>query len=275
MLENKVKKIYAFIHNGDYDKIFGKKWHKGITHSFVSRVSKFIFLSNGLAKKVERYISKEKCEIIRNSIDPAVTFSEEEIVEKISAKERTKAINIVYISNMTPSKGYMDIAYAIKFLRAQKENFTIHVNFIGEWLSREQEEAFLSFIKKNSLEDIIKISGKISDRQKLKKLMYEGHIFILPTYFPKEAQPLSIIEALNAGMPVITTRHASIPEYIREGYNGFFVETKAPDQIAEAIKKLADEFLWKKMSLSARASFIEMFGIERYKANMFRLFDNE
>jgi glycosyltransferase involved in cell wall biosynthesis len=273
-LRHKIKKVYAFIHNGDFEKIFKEAWHKKITHSFISRVNKFIFLSDGLARQVEEYVSKDKCEVIRNSIDASVTFSSEEISRKINSKD-PRITNVVYISNMTPSKGYMDLAYAIKFLNEVKRNSNLKVHFIGEWLSTEQEEAFISFVKENSLENIIKILGKINDRQKLKKLMYEGHIFILPTYFPKEAQPLSIIEALNAGMPVITTRHASIPEYIQDGYNGLFVEAKAPEQIAEAIQKLNNDVLLKRMSLFARNSFVEMFGIERYKTDLFRLFDNK
>lgn len=268
-LDKRAGNIYAFIHNGNFDSVLRKKFHRKISEAFVSKVDKFVFLSNGLQSKVDGLIEPSKCTVIRNSIGADVIFTDEEIDNKIGT--HTGKLNIAYISNMNPTKGYMDLAIAVNLLVKMGEK-NIRANFIGEWLSDEQLDAFNTFIKDNNLEDIIIVHGKINDRKKIRALLLASDVFVLPTYFSQEAQPLSIIEALNAGTPVISTRHASIPEYITDGYNGFLVSKQAPEEIAYALQKLFNIDQWKKMASNARSSFTEQFSLEVYKQNLFTLF---
>lgn len=270
-LGRKAGKILAFIHNGNFDSVLCKKSHEKITRSFIDKVDKFVFLSEGLRQKATKYIDAAKCVVIKNSIDAVVTFNDEEIKRKIN--EYNGSLHIVYISNMNPTKGYMDLAVAVKILAERKAFINMHVDFVGEWLSEEQLLSFNSFITENKLDNIIKVHGKINDRVQIKAMLYQSNIFVLPTYFSQEAQPLSIIEALNAGTPVIATKHASIPEYIADGYNGFLVSKQAPEEIANAIEQLADITLWKTLAANARQSFTDQFSMEVYKQKMFNLFE--
>lgn len=270
-LGRKAGKILAFIHNGNFDSVLCKKSHEKITRSFIDKVDKFVFLSEGLRQKATKYIDAAKCVVIKNSIDAVVTFNDEEIKRKIS--EYNGSLRIVYISNMNPTKGYMDLAVAVKMLAERKAFINMQVDFVGEWLSEEQLLSFNGFISENKLDNIIKVHGKINDRVQIKAMLYQSNIFVLPTYFSQEAQPLSIIEALNAGTPVIATKHASIPEYIADGYNGFLVSKQAPEEIANAIEQLADITLWKTLAANARQSFTDQFSMEVYKQKMFNLFE--
>ncbi len=70
-----------------------------------------------------------------------------------------------------------------------------------------------------------------------------------------EAQPLTIIEALNAGTPVVATRHAGIPDMVRADKEALFVPLQAPEAIAEAVQRLAGEAAWQAASRHARARF--------------------
>lgn len=270
-LDKKAGKILAFIHNGNFDRVLCKKSHKAITSSFIRKVDKFVFLSEGLREKAAKHIDAVKCVVIKNSIDGAVTFTEEEISRKI--KEYKDGLRIVYISNMNPTKGYMDLAVGVKMLAERKAHINMKVDFVGEWLSEEQLTSFHNFIAENKLGNIVKVHGKINDRVQIKTLLYQSNVFVLPTYFSQEAQPLSIIEALNAATPVISTRHASIPEYVSDGYNGFLISQQSPEEVSYALEKLADSALWKTMAANARQSFTEQFSMDVYKQKMFSLFD--
>ena len=68
-----------------------------------------------------------------------------------------------------------------------------------------------------------------------------AHVLILPTNYPWEGQPVSIIEALSFGLPVISTNYRSIPEQIIDHYNGYLIEYHNPDQIANAVYELVSE----------------------------------
>jgi glycosyltransferase involved in cell wall biosynthesis len=90
--------------------------------------------------------------------------------------------------------------------------------------------------------------------------MYLEHdVFLLPTYYPSEAQPLTIIEALNAGCPVVATAHASIPNMVRDGVEGSLVPPRAPEAIADAVEVMRETGTWRSRSRAARARYVDRF----------------
>ena len=67
-------------------------------------------------------------------------------------------------------------------------------------------------------------------------LYLKSQIFCLPTYYPFEGQPISILEAYATGCFVITTGHSGIPEIFRDKINGIMVEPKSVQSIKQAIE---------------------------------------
>ena len=84
------------------------------------------------------------------------------------------------------------------------------------------------------LNAVITHHGGVTDRARIKALYLDADVFLLPSYYPTEAQPLTIIEALNAGTPVVVTRHSGIPEMVRGDKEALFVPPRAPDTSAVA-----------------------------------------
>lgn len=64
-------------------------------------------------------------------------------------------------------------------------------------------------------------------------------ILVLPTYFICEGHTGVLIEAMHAGVPVISTWHRSIPELITDGENGLLVPTQDSQALAGAIRRMA------------------------------------
>jgi glycosyltransferase involved in cell wall biosynthesis len=82
------------------------------------------------------------------------------------------------------------------------------------------------------------------------KLYAEADIFVLPTLW--EGMPLSVLEAMAAGLPVVATP-CGPAEVVRDGVDGFIVPDRDPDAIHAAIEKLAtDPELRAKMGASGR-----------------------
>ncbi|MEQ8808062.1 MAG: glycosyltransferase family 4 protein, partial [Imperialibacter sp.] len=134
-----------------------------------------------------------------------------------------------------------------------------HATFIGGWMARSDELEFLRFLSENKLEKFVTVLGAISDRQALRRALMEAHVFILPTYYPTECQPVSIIEAMNAGNAIISTFHAAIPEYVKTDVNGVLVEKMSPLQIRDAIVRLYDFQYWIECAAGSRRVFEEKF----------------
>jgi glycosyltransferase involved in cell wall biosynthesis len=71
-------------------------------------------------------------------------------------------------------------------------------------------------------------------------LLEKTDIFVLPTYYPFEGQPNSIIESMAAGCAVISTNHAAIPETVINGENGVIVPKHDPQKLAGSITYLIE-----------------------------------
>lgn len=274
LLNKNVSNVVLNIQSGDYSEIFNRDWHKKLTRKYIERVTLAIFTSEVLKNRCLTYISENKCRIIRNTVDISLICSNEEVIQKITNHKNKTNFNICYISNMVPTKGYMDMFEAIKMLNEQ-ERENLSVDYVGEWLSKDQEKEFRELIEANNLAQKFKIHGKVNNRKLIKSFYLTADVFVLPTYFAHEAQPVSLIEALNAGVPVITTRHASIPEFITNNYNGILVDKQSPEQIKDALVTLKyDKETYTLLANNARKSFNETFSHDKVKGDWLELITN-
>jgi glycosyltransferase involved in cell wall biosynthesis len=152
----------------------------------------------------------------------------------------------------------MDVARAIYILRKDSEKVGVHTDFIGDWPDERYRQKFSTFLSNKGIADHVTIHGSVSNRSDIKEALLSSDVFLLPTYYPEEAQPLSIIEAMNAATPVVATDHAAIPEYVVHGENGYLVEKQSPKEIAKSILNLNNFSEWKSKALSARKKYEKM-----------------
>lgn len=80
--------------------------------------------------------------------------------------------------------------------------------------------------------------GPVSMNQRV-KCFENADIFVLPTY--AEAMPISVIEAMAAGLAVITTPVGGIPELVSDGEDGLLVPPGDVSALAEKIAMLASD----------------------------------
>ena len=68
-----------------------------------------------------------------------------------------------------------------------------------------------------------------------------SQVFCLPTYYPYEGQPISILEAYATGCAVLTTNHGGIPDIFVENHNGYLVLPQDPDSVGSALLKALND----------------------------------
>jgi glycosyltransferase involved in cell wall biosynthesis len=257
----RVPRIVAHVRSGNYHEAFNRRLTAGLTRSVARGVDRFVYLSAYLSSLSEPYLPASKRIVVPNAIDEDVRFSQREVEAKLEARRQRSALRVSFIANMIPSKGYMDLARALADL-VERGGPPVEADFVGAWPQERDRQAFESFLSTSGLETTVRVHGGVSDRAWIKALLSESDVLVLPTYYPVEAQPRSIIEALNAATPVVSTRHASIPEYIEDGANGYLVGAREPREIAAALERLADPAEWSERARAARRSYLELFDPE-------------
>lgn len=255
--------VFAVVHRGNFDKLFRSSLTRASARRMVRRLTGFVFNTEGLSRRCSQWIPAEKRFIIPNTIDEALLFSEEEIADKQRLRLERRTTRLLYLSNMIRSKGYLDVLEAARLLK--ERGTEIEVQFVGAWMNESDRTDFDGRISQAGLAPVVKHLGPIRDRRRIKEVYGRSDVLILPTYYPNEAQPLVVIEALNAGVPIVATRHASIPEMVTDGRESILVPPREPTAISEAVLQMANSDRWLQLSRAARSRFNEYYSPKRVR----------
>ena len=90
-------------------------------------------------------------------------------------------------------------------------------------------------VKNDNLTDCILFKGAVGE---VTSHFHEYDVFILPSLF--EGMPITIIEAMAAGMPIIASNVGGIPDIITNRKNGILIKPEAAD-LVKALNELADD----------------------------------
>lgn len=100
----------------------------------------------------------------------------------------------------------------------------------------------------------------------------DADLFVLPSLF--EGTPLTLVEAMASGLPVVTTATCGMRDVVRDGENGLLVPVRSPSSIAAAVERLvADESLRTRLGTTARAEAAEQYTWERVAAPVLEVYE--
>jgi len=271
------KKTVIHVHSGGYGDFY-KQQHPIIQKLIkftISRVDTIIILSYLLKGQFEFLGDDSKFVVVHITVDQSLLNSEP------SAKQLDPGLPVLllYLSNMMVDKGYLELLEACRILKDRGKVKYI-CNFCGDFIQTasdiEQKDSevdqlkdlFLTRIKQYQLEDIVRYLGPIKGELK-KEILQKSHLFILPTRYPWEGQPVSIMEAMAYGIPVISTNFRAIPDQIVVHVTGYLLKSIDPSEIADRV-----EYLWhnpqkyQEMSRQSIEKFFNEFTTERHMQKM-------
>jgi len=225
----KLDSMFLHLHGGaGMINILSNKILRSLNAIFLKRVRAVIVLGDTHKVLYDSLIPSKKIYVIPNFAEDYLFIDEPSLEQKF---EKMELINVLFVSNLVRGKGFIELVQAYKLLEPHLQNkLTLH--FAGSFNDAGIQDMFLSQIR-----DLpnIHYHGVVHGQEK-KDLFHSAHIFCLPTYFPFEGQPISILEAYASGCAVITTDHSGIKDIFSNEINGFFVEKKSPTSIKHALE---------------------------------------
>lgn len=179
-----------------------------------------IVLSQSWKEWFERIgVDSERLTILHN-ITPEPTVIQE-------ARKSDGKVRFLFMGEIGPRKGVFDTLRAISQHRKDAEGRMELI--IG---GNRNEQMLLDTIRENHLENIVRFEGWVSGEKKL-RLLNETDVYILPSF--NEGMPISILEAMSYGCPIISTPVGGIPEVVDK--NGVLVTPGDADQIWNAMDR--------------------------------------
>jgi len=148
-------------------------------------------------------------------------------------------LNFIQISNFVEKKGHKYTIDAFSRLLRTFPNCVLHLGGDGP-LKKELEAQ----VKRLGIEDNVLFLGKVSPT-KVPRYFEEADVFlhhsVTGTDGSEEGIPTVIMEAMASGLPVVSTRHAGIPELIEHGHSGYLVTEKDIDEYHNTLLSLFDD----------------------------------
>ena len=193
--------------------------------------------------------------------------------EGIERRVPSGRARICFIGYLTRAKGAHDLIRAALEILAIRD---VEFHFIGDQIPIERNISYIRGPRDNSVELAALLGdrpdprlifhGTLDDAQKW-KVLAASDIFTLPSH--SEALPVSLLEALACGLPVVMTPVGGIPEVIRNEVEGLFVPPGDPAGLKAAIVRLIDDpELRVRMGQAGRRLYVERHTLEGYAARL-------
>jgi glycosyltransferase involved in cell wall biosynthesis len=212
-------------------ELMRRGWLRRLNGVFLRRLGAVVVLGQRLLDVFGDAVPAERLRVVPN-------FAQEELFCRPSAIEAkfasTAPLRLLFLSNLLPGKGYVELVAAYASLDASVRE-RLHVDFAGGFESDADREAFLASISPHPQ---LTYHGTVQGDRK-RALFANAHVFCLPTYYPYEGQPISILEAYASGCAVLTTDHSGIFDTFEPGRNGLAVEKRSVASLRQALTALA------------------------------------
>ncbi|MBK8501582.1 MAG: glycosyltransferase family 4 protein [Saprospiraceae bacterium] len=177
---------------------------------------------------------------------------------------------ILFLSNYIQEKGILVLLDALYILNKKGYDFSARLVGAPGDISIEYLEKYLH---DHQLAQKIVVVGPKYDQDKIVEFQ-QADIFVFPTFYSNEAFPLVNLEAMQYSLPIISTDEGGISDMLRDSDAGFIVKAKDPEALANKIAiLLIDKDLREQMGNNAFHHFSNNYTLDRFEANMKRVFD--
>ncbi|MGZ3441449.1 MAG: glycosyltransferase, partial [Polyangia bacterium] len=159
---------------------------------------------------------------------------------------------IMTVGRFDPINGFDVLIDALGLLAQQGRR--VRCRIIGQG---PLEASMRAAIARYGLGDSVELTGAMPQAE-VRKSLYAASIFALPSVVAangdRDGIPVSLMEAMAAGTPAVSTTVSGIPELIDDGREGLLVPERNPQALAQALARLLDEpALGARLALAARA----------------------
>jgi glycosyltransferase involved in cell wall biosynthesis len=247
--------VILHLHGAEFQVFYGKEcsaWARRFVRWVFQRVSQVVVLSGSWESWVRASFPAAKVRVIANPI----------LVPELATKTERSPRTLLFLGRLGKRKGVYDLLRAVAGLKSAYPDLRVLLGGDGELDAVRAEASALG------IGGQVELLGWVKGADKA-RLLNEASVYVLPSY--NEGLPMSVLEAMAHGLPVVSTPVGGIPEAVRDGVEGFLVTPGDVEGLVDRIGRLlADPALRERMGDAARARAEAAFGapgiVERWVA---------
>ena len=222
------RKVVVHAHGGRLLTWIDRRGARVLTKLSMAPVSSIAAASRELATTLAGVLGEDRVTLVTNGIDPDAFAQSADDAEGAGCDARDP--RVLYVGHLSRRKGVLDLCEASRLLHAR--GIAHEVALAG---GRPDEGSDEHGLVSAALDETVVVLGTIP-HERIAPIYNSARVFCLPSWW--EAMPLSILEAMAAGLPVVATKVGDVPQIVVDGETGLLVEPRRPDLLAAALESL-------------------------------------
>ncbi len=240
--------VIVHLHGAEFHEFYGREssvFTRRLAHFIFERASRVIVLSTGWREWALGQFPKARVVVVYNSVV---------LPERLSFAARDPAL-LLFLGRLGERKGTFDLIEALARLIPVYPEMKLVLGGDGALNAARTRAAALGVAAN------VETLGWVRGQDKY-ALLARSSVYVLPSY--NEGLPMSVLEAMAAGLPVVSTTVGGIPEAVTNGVEGYLVPPGDVAALAERLGcLLGDEDLRRRMGEAARLKVEVLFSAER------------
>ena len=225
-------KVVAHLHGGALREWYETRWSvmRAYIRMVLGTVTKMIVLGEALRGIFSGLLPDDRVAVIPNGVDLFWDESERE------HQNGTRPWRILHLSTLNRMKGTLVLLAAIPTVLRHRRD--VAFVFAGNWSHALHRDIAEWYIAQHHLEPYVTFAGEVTGLEK-HALLRSADVFVFPG-IQQEGQPLVVLEAMAAGLPIVFTNQGCLRETVINGECGVETYTEDPYDLAQRLCCLLD-----------------------------------
>lgn len=262
------RRLYIQLHGGALAEFHRKSSlpMRLLIHAVIRQSYQVWVLTPTLRAQFAGFVPESHVHCIPNVVEDPL--AEMPIATSESRRDST-ALRILHLSNLLPEKGCFDLLAALKMLGPESADWEIRlVGSASPPIERRLREEIAILEKQGAAR--VSLLGELTGRQKSEQYAW-ANVFAFPAT-GQEGQPLVLLEAMAAGIPIVATSQTGIGDTVADDQEGLLISPGDTPALVEALKRLSREpGLRERLAAGARARYESSYMPQRLVENLVKV----
>ncbi|HEX6155090.1 MAG TPA: glycosyltransferase family 4 protein [Burkholderiales bacterium] len=241
--------VIFHLHGGGFFEFYRDRCgplRRRLVRFLLDRVDHIVMLSEQGARRLAGITANPRVSVIPNMVDMRAF--------RRSSPRQPGDAELLFLGRLDAAKGVEELLQAAAKLRARFPRLRLVLAGAGDARAIEARATALG------VADAIELPGWVVGEQK-QALLERASVFVLPSHV--ENMPVSVLEAMAAGVPVVATTVGAIPEVVEHGVTGLLVPPRDANALARAIETiLADAQQCQRMAEAGRTRAARHYSVD-------------
>jgi glycosyltransferase involved in cell wall biosynthesis len=246
------RSLVHYVHTQGFRRLAlrGRVWNT-LVGRVLGSADLVVCLSPALARDIEPFVDHTRIRIIPNTVGDACA----------GARSSSVKCTIVFVSNLFPSKRPHLVVDVVERLAA--EGVDVRAMIAGAEIDENYGKVLRERIERSPMRDAVTLVGAVDETRRA-ELFDVASILLHPT--EDDAQPLVILEAMRAGVPVVATAVGGIPDILDDPLLGEAVTGGDAGALAQAVRRVVDRDS-AALSVKRRVRYQADYGLAAFSRN--------